>query len=106
MISHVTDKSAFVTIRSLSRDVRKKKSEEFLEVLNDVPQQIIVEQECAKSEYTAGVKVKIIKGTHMGECGTISRVTGKSVFIAFEGIAKEVRKTKSDKFLKLVNEAE
>ena len=107
VISRVTDKSAFVTIRGLSRDIRKKRSEEFLEVLNDVPQQIIVEQECAKesevSKYTAGVKVKIVKGTHMGKCGIISRVTSKSVFIAVEGIGKDVRKTKSDKFFQLVN---
>jgi ribosomal protein S4E len=67
------------------------------------------DQACAEAEETSevnvfdvGRQVRVIKGNHLGKCGVISRVTKKSVFISSEGMPKDIRKSKSDKFLQIM----
>ena len=50
----------------------------------------------------AGTEVRIIKGTYGGECGEITRVTDKCIFISINGVDKDVRKTKSLEFVQII----
>ena len=101
----------YVSIRGLSKDVRKKKSTEFLVLLNDsvdcAPQDVDEQASSAESSevnvFVVGKRVMIIKGTRVGECGVISRVTNKSAYVSIENMPKDIRKTKSDQFLQIVN---
>lgn len=49
-----------------------------------------------------GVKVRIIKGTNEGKCGKIKKLTDKYALISIDGMDKDVRKTKSSKFLQVI----
>ena len=113
IISRTTEKCVFISITGFPKDVRKKKSVEFLQLLNDDTNyelQGIDDQACAaEAEETSevnvfdvGRQVRVIKGNHLGKCGVISRVTNKSVFASIEGMSKDIRKSKSDKFLQIM----
>lgn len=117
IISRTTEKCVFISIEGFSKDVRKKKSVAFLQLLNDNANyelQGIDDQVCAaEAEETSevnvfdvGRQVRVIKGNHLGKCGVISRVTNKSVFISIEGMSKDIRKSKSDKFLQIMQPSE
>lgn len=64
-----------------------------------------VQDTLASEDYMlkTGVKVCIIKGTYEGECGKITRVTDKCVFISINGVDKDVRKTKSLEFVQIIS---
>jgi ribosomal protein L24 len=89
-------------------DVPKTKSEE----MNDdescarIDQQLCVEEFNEDNAFVEGAEVQIIKGTHKGTCGIISRLTSKCAFISIAGMPKDVRKTKSNEFLKIVRQKE
>ncbi len=111
IISRVMEKCVYVSIRGLPKDVRKKKSAEFLELLNDgancapqhLDQQASSEEGSEVSAFVVGTRVRIVKGNHLGQCGVISRFTNKSVFVSIKNMPKDIRKTKSDQFLQVVN---
>jgi len=110
IISRTTAKCVFVSIRGLSKEIRKKKSAEFLEILNDgtdcapqdIDQQVCAEESSEVNDFVVGMQVRIVKGNHLGNCGVISRMTSKCAFVSIEGVAKDIRKTKSDQFLQIV----
>lgn len=112
VISRTTKKCVFISIRGVSKDVRKTKSPEFLEILNDdtscapresqhVNQQVI-EESNEVNVFVVGVRVLIVKGKYLGKHGVITRLTFKVAFVSIEGVARDVRKTKSDEFLQVV----
>ena len=111
IISRTTEKCVFISIKGFPQDVRKKKSTEFLQLLNDGAGnglQKIDEQACAEeiseaNAFVVGSQVRVVKGNHLGQCGVISRVTKKSAFVSIEGLSKDIRKWKSDKFLQMIN---
>eukprot|EP00985_Skeletonema_marinoi_P005917 scaffold2572_cov75-Skeletonema_marinoi.AAC.5 len=110
IISRTTAKCVFISIRGLSKEIRKKKSAEFLEILNDgtdcapqdIDQQVCAEESSEVNDFVVGMQVRIVKGNHLGNCGVISRLTSKCAFVSIEGVAKDIRKTKSDQFLQIV----
>mmetsp|Transcript_9756 Transcript_9756/g.19757 ORF Transcript_9756/g.19757 Transcript_9756/m.19757 type:complete len:407 (+) Transcript_9756:93-1313(+) len=110
IISRTTAKCVFISIRGFSKEIRKKKSAEFLEILNDgtdcapqdIDQQVCAEESSEVNDFVVGMQVRIVKGNHLGNCGVISRLTNKCAFVSIEGVAKDIRKTKSDQFLQIV----
>eukprot|EP00984_Skeletonema_dohrnii_P019745 scaffold9511_cov182-Skeletonema_dohrnii-CCMP3373.AAC.2 len=110
IISRITEKCVFISIRGLSKEIRKKKSIEFLEILNDgtdcapqdINQQACAEESREVNDFVVGMQVRIVKGNHLGNYGVISRLTSKCAFVSIEGVAKDIRKTKSDQFLQIV----
>ena len=117
IITGVTDKCVFVSIHGLDKDVRKTKSEQFLEIMMFNYEQeyastdpgvqrtehVHMNESNAESVYVTGTRVHIVKGKFAGHSGIISRVTSKVVFVSIEGVKKDVRKTKSDQFLQVVD---
>jgi len=71
-----------------------------------IGQEVCVEEINEDNAFVEGAEVQIIKGTHTGKCGIISRVTSKCAFISIGGVPKDVRKTKSNEFLKIVSQKE
>ena len=110
IISRTSEKCVFISIRGLSKEIRKKKSVEFLEILNDgadcapqdINQQACAEESSEENDFVVGMQVRVVKGNHLGNCGVISRLTSKCAFVSIEGVAKDIRKTKSDQFLQIV----
>jgi len=113
IISRITEKCVYISIGGLHKDVRKKKSTEFLELLNDgsdcAPQDLNLDKQASSGEsselsvFVVGKQVRIVKGSHLGQCGVISRVTNKSVFVSIMNMPKDIRKMKSDQFLHIVD---
>lgn len=105
IISRVTSKCAFISIDGFDKDVRKTKSNEFLEIANQ-------KEICCKQHHNSdpqecfleGNLVQIKEGAHKGCQGIISRTTAKCVFISIRGLSKEIRKKKSAEFLEILNE--
>ena len=112
IISRTTEKCVFISIKGFPKDVRKKKSAEFLQLLNegagdglqDIDEQPCGEEisEVEENVFVVGSQVRVVKGNHLGKCGVISRVTNKSAFVSIEGLSKDIRKWKSDKFLQII----
>jgi ribosomal protein L24 len=125
IITRTTDKCVYVSIHGLDKDVRKSKSEHFLEIMmfNDDKSRGSQQEDCASTDrgvqrtehvlhmneannesvYVSGTRVNIVKGKFAGHSGIISRVTSKVAFVSIEGVKKDVRKTKSDQFLQEVD---
>jgi ribosomal protein L24 len=124
IITRVTDRCVFISIHGLDKDVRKTKSEHFLEIMmfNDdkscgSPQEeyastdrgvqrtehVHMDESNDESVYVTGTRVNIVKGKFAGHSGIISRVTSKVAFVSIEGVKKDVRKTKSGQFLQVVD---
>ena len=69
-------------------------------------QPLFLEESYEENAFVEGAAVHIIKGTNRGKCGIISRTTSKCVFISISGFDKDVRKTKSNEFVKIVDHHE
>jgi ribosomal protein L24 len=93
IISRVTNKCVFISISGLDKDVRKTKSNEFLQFSNQKTNSTKQQHNSGPQEiFLQGNSVRILKGLHKGCQGIISRTTEKCVFISIEGFRKDVRK--------------